>query len=58
MHLAAQPLVRDSYTDPHYIYETNVMGTVNILECVRKSRCVKSVLNITTDKAHQNNEWV
>lgn len=58
MHLAAQPLVRDSYTDPHYTYETNVMGTVNILECVRKSRCVKSVLNITTDKVYQNNEWV
>ena len=58
MHLAAQPLVRDSYTDPHYTYETNVMGTVNILECVRKSRCVKSVLNVTTDKVYQNNEWV
>ena len=58
MHLAAQPLVRDSYTDPHYTYETNVMGTVNILECVRKSKCVKSVLNVTTDKVYQNNEWV
>lgn len=58
MHLAAQPLVRDSYTDPHYTYETNVMGAVNILECVRKSRCVKSVLNVTTDKVYQNNEWI
>lgn len=56
-HLAAQPLVRDSYTDPHYTYETNVMGTVNILECVRKSSSVKSMINITTDKVYQNNEW-
>ena len=58
MHLAAQPLVRDSYTNPHYTYETNVMGTVNILECVRKSNEVKSMINITTDKVYQNNEWV
>jgi CDP-glucose 4,6-dehydratase len=57
-HLAAQPLVRDSYTDPHYTYETNVMGTVNILECVRMSNSVKSMINITTDKVYQNNEWV
>lgn len=57
IHLAAQPLVRDSYEDPHYTYETNVMGTVNIMECVRKSNCVKSVLNVTTDKVYQNNEW-
>jgi len=39
LHLAAQPIVRDSYKDPHYTYETNVMGTVNILECVRCSSC-------------------
>lgn len=57
IHLAAQPLVRDSYADPHYTYETNVMGTVNILECIRKSSCVKSMLNVTTDKVYQNNEW-
>lgn len=57
IHLAAQPLVRDSYTDPRYTYETNVMGTVNILECVRRSNSVKSVLNVTTDKVYQNNEW-
>lgn len=57
-HLAAQPLVRDSYEDPRYTYETNVMGTVNILECVRKSNTVKSFLNITTDKVYKNNEWV
>ncbi len=56
-HLAAQPIVRDSYKDPRYTYETNVMGTVNILECVRLFPCVKSVLNVTTDKVYQNNEW-
>lgn len=58
LHLAAQPIVRDSYRDPAYTYETNVMGTVNILECVRQSDCVKSFLNVTTDKVYKNNEWV
>ena len=57
LHLAAQPIVRDSYKDPRYTYETNVMGTVNILECVRQATCVKSVLNVTTDKVYKNNEW-
>ena len=57
LHLAAQPIVRESYKDPHYTYETNVMGTVNLLECVRLNRCVKSVLNVTTDKVYKNNEW-
>ncbi|MBQ6814998.1 MAG: CDP-glucose 4,6-dehydratase [Lachnospiraceae bacterium] len=57
LHLAAQPIVRDSYKDPRYTYETNVMGTVNLLECVRMYDCVKSVLNVTTDKVYQNNEW-
>lgn len=57
LHLAAQPIVRDSYKDPVYTYETNVMGTVNILECIRMNKCVKSFLNITTDKVYQNNEW-
>lgn len=56
-HLAAQPIVRDSYKDPMYTYETNVMGTVNILECVRNSSCVKSFLNVTTDKVYLNKEW-
>lgn len=56
-HLAAQPIVRDSYKDPRYTYETNVMGTVNLLECVRKTRSVRSVLNVTTDKVYHNNEW-
>ena len=57
IHLAAQPLVRDSYLNPHYTYETNVMGTVNFLECVRLSKTVKSVLNVTTDKVYKNQEW-
>jgi len=57
IHLAAQPLVRDSYIDPRYTYETNVMGTVNILECIRRTTCVKSMLNVTTDKVYRNNEW-
>ena len=56
-HLAAQPIVRESYQNPVYTYETNVMGTVNILECIRKSKGVKSFLNITTDKVYFNNEW-
>lgn len=56
-HLAAQPIVLEGYKEPAYTYETNVMGTVNILECVRKSSCVKSFLNVTTDKVYQNNEW-
>lgn len=57
LHLAAQPIVRDSYKNPVYTYETNVMGTVNILECVRQSSCVRSFLNVTTDKVYHNNEW-
>ena len=57
LHLAAQPIVRDSYKDPAYTYETNVMGTVNILECVRQSDSVKSFLNVTTDKVYLNKEW-
>ena len=55
-HLAAQPIVRDSYKDPKYTYETNVMGTVNILECVRLTPSVKSFLNVTTDKVYLNDE--
>ncbi len=57
LHLAAQPIVRDSYKEPRYTYETNVMGTVNIMECVRQHLCVKSMLNVTTDKVYYNNEW-
>ena len=57
LHLAAQPIVRDGYKNPAYTYETNVMGTVNILECVRQSNSVKSFLNVTTDKVYLNREW-
>lgn len=55
-HLAAQPIVRESYKDPRLTYDTNVMGTVNILECVRLNSCVKSFLNVTTDKVYYNDE--
>lgn len=57
IHMAAQPLVRESYHDPVYTYETNVMGTVNILECVRLNPCVSSFINVTTDKVYLNREW-
>ncbi len=57
MHLAAQPIVRISYKDPVGTYQTNVMGTVNICEAVRQNPCVKSFLNVTTDKVYKNNEW-
>lgn len=56
-HLAAQPIVRTSYEKPVYTYETNVMGTVNLLEAVRLTGNVKSVVNVTTDKVYKNNEW-
>ncbi len=56
-HLAAQPIVRDSYREPVYTYETNVMGTVNMLECVRLTPSVRSCLNVTTDKVYDNQEW-
>lgn len=57
IHMAAQPLVRESYQDPVYTYATNVMGTVNFLEAVRHCESVKSVINVTTDKVYLNNEW-
>lgn len=57
IHMAAQPLVRDSYKRPVYTYEVNVMGTVNVLECVRQTPSVKSFLNVTTDKVYLNKEW-
>lgn len=58
IHMAAQPIVRDSYKEPVYTYEVNVMGTVNVLECVRLSGSVKSFLNVTTDKVYLNKEWL
>ena len=57
IHMAAQPLVRESYLNPVYTYETNVLGTVNFLECVRTLMDGGSVLNVTTDKVYDNKEW-
>lgn len=57
IHMAAQPIVRESYNNPTYTYDVNVMGTVNILECVRKCTSVKSFINVTTDKVYLNREW-
>ena len=57
-HLAAQPLVIESYANPHYNFETNLMGTVNFFEAVRNCSSVKVAINVTTDKCYQNNEWM
>lgn len=57
IHMAAQPLVRYSYIEPVETYSTNVMGTVNLLEAVRSTKCVKAVVNVTTDKCYENREW-
>ena len=57
IHMAAQPIVRESYQNPVYTYDVNVMGTVNILECVRLTDSVKSFVNVTTDKVYRNKEW-
>lgn len=58
LHLAAQALVMESYKDPHYNFETNLMGVVNFFESVRNTPSVKVAVNITSDKCYQNNEWV
>ncbi len=57
-HLAAQPIVRLSYKEPKLTYETNVMGTINLLEAIRKMNSVRAVINITTDKCYENQEWL
>ena len=57
IHMAAQPIVRESYKNPVYTYDVNVMGTVNVLECVRNTPSVKSFVNVTTDKVYLNKEW-
>ena len=57
-HLAAQPLVRLSYDEPVETYDTNVMGTLKVLEACRKSNSVKAIVNITSDKAYENKEWI
>ena len=58
IHMAAQPLVRQSYADPVETYSTNVMGTVNVLEVSRKCPSLRSIVNVTTDKCYENREWV
>lgn len=58
LHLAAQPLVQEGYHNPALTYETNVMGTVRVLDCARRSESVGSVINVTTDKVYRNEEWV
>ncbi len=58
IHMAAQPLVSIGYSNPIETYSTNVMGTVNLLEAASKSPSVQSIINVTTDKVYQNNEWV
>ncbi|KAF0218723.1 MAG: CDP-glucose 4 [Geobacteraceae bacterium] len=58
IHMAAQPLVRDSYKNPVETYAINVMGTVNLLEAVRRCKGIKAVVNVTTDKCYENREWV
>jgi CDP-glucose 4,6-dehydratase len=57
IHMAAQPLVRESYKNPVETYEINVMGTVNILEACRNTPSVKAIVNVTTDKCYENKEW-
>lgn len=57
-HLAAQPLVRLSYREPRLTYETNVMGTVNLLEAIRQTKSIRAVVNVTSDKCYENKEWV
>ena len=57
-HLAAQALVRPSYNDPHNTFETNVMGSVNILDAVLATKSVRALVYVTSDKCYENNEWV
>ncbi len=57
-HLAAQPLVRLSYDQPVETYETNVMGTLKVLEACRKTDALRAIVNITSDKAYENKEWI
>jgi CDP-glucose 4,6-dehydratase len=58
IHMAAQPLVRESYLDPVGTYSTNVMGTVHLLEAVRQCPTARAVVVVTTDKCYENKEWV
>lgn len=57
-HLAAQPLVKKSYKEPRLTFESNLMGAVNLLECLKDAPCVRAVVVITSDKSYRNKEWV
>ena len=57
-HLAAQALVHESYNDPRYTFETNILGSVNVLEAVRNTKSVRSLIYVTSDKCYENNEWI
>lgn len=57
-HLAAQPLVRTSYMEPVQTFQVNVMGTVHLLEAMRRTPCCRAIVMITSDKCYENNEWV
>jgi CDP-glucose 4,6-dehydratase len=57
-HLAAQPIVRESYINPKETYDINIGGTVNLLECCRLTESVEYIVNITTDKCYENKEWI
>ena len=57
-HLAAQPLVRESYKEPLYTFSTNVLGTINLLNCARNLKNLKAIIVITTDKVYENKEWI
>ena len=58
IHMAAQPLVRESYNTPVETFATNVLGTVHVLEAARQAETVQAIVNITTDKCYENKEWV
>lgn len=58
IHMAAQPLVRESYNTPIETFEANVLGTVNVIEAARQAGSVKAIVNVTTDKCYENKEWV
>lgn len=57
-HLAAQPIVRESYGNPKETFDTNIGGTVNLLECCRSTDSVRAIVNVTSDKCYENREWV
>lgn len=57
-HMAAQPIVRESYITPKETFDVNIGGTVNVLECCRNTKSVRTIINITTDKCYKNKEWV